>query len=133
MSACSNHDALVSLGRHATLNAITARSSLVAKPQSHASVAELAQGEDARSDPTRTHTGEHLRGRLQGRTPSATEERQLANPHIGAVRLASSSHRIRRKAAAITSDIVRQELLSIAAEYDVLAESVELIARATKP
>ena len=38
-----NHDALVSPGRHVPLNAITARSSLVAKPQSHASVAELAQ------------------------------------------------------------------------------------------
>src|ERR1700686_5578079 len=36
LSACSNHDALVSLGRHATLNAITERSSLVAKPQTHA-------------------------------------------------------------------------------------------------
>ena len=38
-----DHDAFVSLGRQSALNAIPARSRLVAKPQAHAVAAELAQ------------------------------------------------------------------------------------------
>jgi len=38
-----NHDAFVPLGRQSTLNAITARSRFVAKPQGRAVAAELAQ------------------------------------------------------------------------------------------
>ena len=39
----SDHDAFMSLGRQSTLNAITAWSRLIAKPQGHAVAAELAQ------------------------------------------------------------------------------------------